>query len=187
MLELTSDKFRDELNPGERIIWSGQPQQGFILRPMDAFLIPISLIWGGMAIFIEYIALKGDAPFFFILLGIPFVLIGLYYFFGRFFVDMAQRSKTYYALTDKRVVIISGLHNQNIKSLELKKLSEINISTRSNGKGTITFGASLPISWMYSGSWFPNMGRYSIAPNFEMIDDVKMVYQQIKLLQSEGA
>jgi hypothetical protein len=33
---------------------------------------------------------------------------------------------------------------------------------------------------MYSGSGFPNMGRYNIAPSFEMIVDAKTVYQQTK-------
>jgi hypothetical protein len=185
MLENPSDKFRDELNPGERIIWSGQPQQGLMLRPADIFMIPFSIMWGGFAIFWEFNVIASDAPFFFKLWGIPFVLIGLYMIFGRFFVDMAQRGKTYYALTSERVIILSGLFNQNVKTLRLNQLPEINISTRSNGKGTITFGASHPMAWMYSGSSFPNMGRYNFAPSFEMIDDAKTVYQQIKRLQRE--
>jgi hypothetical protein len=187
MLENTSDRFRDELNPGERIIWSGQPQQGLMLRPADIFMIPFSLLWGGFAIFWELTVVAGGAPFFFMLWGIPFVLVGLYIIFGRFFVDSAQRSKTYYALTNERAIILSGLFTQNTKSLDLRKLPEINISTKDNGRGTITFGASHPMAWMSSGSGFPNMGRYHIAPSFEMIDDAKTVYQHIKRLQREGS
>jgi hypothetical protein len=106
---------------------------------------------------------------------------------GRFFFDSTQRSKTYYALTNERAIIISGVFNQNTKTLDLKKLPEINISTKGNGKGTITFGASHPMASLYSGSGFPNMGRYQIAPSFDMIDDAKTVYQHIKRLQREGA
>jgi hypothetical protein len=187
MLENLSDKFRDELNPGERIIWSGQPQQGFILRAADIFMIPFSLMWGGFAFFWEFSVVSSGAPLFAMIWGIPFVLVGIYIIFGRFFIDMAQRNKTYYALTNERVIILSGLFNQNTKTLDLKKLPEINISTKGNGKGTITFGASHPMAWMYSGSGYPNMGRYNIAPSFEMIDDVKMVYQQVKRLQKEDS
>ncbi len=186
MLENLSDKFGDELNPGERIVWSGQPQQGLVLRPSDVFMIPFSLLWGGFAIFWEYMAITGGAPFFFALWGIPFVLIGLYIIIGRFFFDSVQRRNTYYALTDERVIIISGIFNQNIKSLDIKNLPEINIRTTSNDKGTITFGASHPMSWMNSGIGFPTTGRYQIAPSFEMIDDAKTVYQHIKRLQREG-
>jgi len=185
MLGNILDIFHSEINPGERIIWSGQPHQGFILRREDTLMIPISLLYGVFVIFWEYSALTMGAPFFFSLVGILFVLYGLYFIFGRFYIDMVQRSKTYYALTEKRIVIISGLRNQNIKTLELKKLPEINISIMRNGSGTITFGSSHP-SWMYSGSWFLNPGRYNNAPGFDMIDDVKMVYQSIKRLQIEG-
>jgi hypothetical protein len=187
MVENIADKFRDELNPGERIIWSGQPQQGLMLRLADIFLIPFSLLWGGFAVSWEFGVIAGGAPFFFMLWGIPFVLVGLYITIGRFFVDSAQRNKTYYALTNERAIIRSGFFNQNMKSLDLKKLPEINLSTKSNGKGTITFGASHPMAWMYGGSGFPNMGRYHIAPSFEMIDDAKTVYQHIKRLQRDGS
>ena len=187
MLENLSDKFRGELDTGERIIWSGQPKQGLMLRASDAVMIPFTLLWGGFAIFWESTVLSSGAPFFFRLWGIPFVLVGLYIIFGRFFFDSAQRSKTYYALTNERVIIISGVFTQNTKTLNIKKLPEINISTKSDGSGTITFGASHPMAWMYSGSGFPNTGRYNIAPSFEMINDAKIVYQHIKRLQKEDA
>lgn len=186
MLINTPNLFFDELNPGERILWSGQPQQGFVLRPGDVFMIPFSLMWGGFAFFWEFGVVSSGAPFFFSVWGIPFVLVGLYMIVGRFFFDIAQRQKTFYALTNERVIILSGLISQNTKSLQIEKLPEINISTRNNGTGTITFGASHPMSWIYSGSGFPNMGLYASAPSFEMIADARMVYQQIKQMQRDG-
>jgi hypothetical protein len=185
MLENIADKFFYELNPGEQIVWSGQPQQGLMLRPADVFMIPFSLLWGGFAIFWELGVIFGKAPLFFMLWGIPFVLIGFYMIFGRFFVDAAQRSKTYYALTNERVIILSGLFNQNTKTLDLRKLPEININVKNDGKGTITFGASDPMAWMYTGGGFPNTRRYNVAPSFEMIENAKTVYQYIKRLRRE--
>jgi hypothetical protein len=187
MLENLLDKFRDELNPGERIIWSGQPQQGLLLRPSDIFMIPFSILWGGFAIFWELTAISDGPPSFFILWGIPFVFVGLYMMFGRFFFDSWQRSRIYYALTNERVIIISGIFNQSTKTLDLMKIPELNISKKGNGRGTIIFGASPPMAWAYTGSGFPNMGRYNIVPSFEMIDDAQTVYQHIKRLQREGS
>jgi hypothetical protein len=183
----TGDHFRGELNPDERIIWSGQPQQGFMLRPGDTLLIPFSLLWGGFAIVWESTAIGRGLSSFFALWGIPFVLVGLYMIFGRFFVDRAQRSRTYYALTNQRVIIISGFFSQNIKSVVLAKLQEINITKKRSGKGTITFGPLNPMSWMNSGNIFPNTSRYNVAPSFEMIDDVNKVYQYIKDLQRDAS
>jgi hypothetical protein len=185
MLADTSNMIRDELNPGERIIWSGQPQQGFLLRPSDALMIPFSLLWGGFMTSLFFDAVSGGvldffAPFFFL-----FFLAGLYVVFGRFFVDLAQRKKTFYALTNERIIILSGLFNQNIKSIDFKKLPEINLSVKRNGRGTIIFGTSHPWDWFYAGSGLPMRGTYSLSSRFEMIEDVKMVYQHIKRLQRE--
>ena len=96
-----------ELDSGERIIWAGIPTQGTVFRGSDIFMIPFSLLWGGFAIFWEYMALtmtqnaKNTPDGFavvFPLFGIPFVVIGLYMIFGRFIYDSKKRSKTFMAL-----------------------------------------------------------------------------------------
>ena len=177
--------FRDELNPYERIVWQGQPQQGFLLRSSDAFAIPFSLLWCGFALFWEWSVVSGGAPFFFMLWGIPFVVVGIYIVIGRFFYDKQKRDGTYYALTNERVIIISGLFTQTTRSLDIKNIPEINISTNENGRGTITFGSPAPMGWFYSGSGFPTRSRYNAPPCFELIENAKIVYNHIKRLQRE--
>jgi hypothetical protein len=106
---------REDLRRDERLLWSGQPPQGMRLRAADAFLIPFSIIWGGFAIFWETMVVVKGAPLFFMAWGIPFVIVGLYLIFGRFWVDARQRVQTYYALTDSRVIIISGIFSRNTR------------------------------------------------------------------------
>ena len=87
------------LDPSERLLWSGQPKQGLRLQASDAMMIPFSLMWGGFAIVWEAMALGIFAThtpnpqhpheqifaWIFPLWGVPFVIVGLYMIFGRFF------------------------------------------------------------------------------------------------------
>jgi hypothetical protein len=45
-------RIRSELEPGEVLLWHGQPKRGLYLRPNDAIFIPASLVWGGVFAFI---------------------------------------------------------------------------------------------------------------------------------------
>ncbi len=183
----TSNHFQTELNPGERILWSGQPRQGIVLKAADLFFIPFSLLWGGFALFFTYMTIVESAPLIVMLIGAVVGVVGLYVIIGRFFVDILQRRNIYYALTDKRAIIISGVFAQHIKTLVIQNLPEIGVSTRRNGTGTITFGSSHPFAWMYASSGFPNMGFYHAAPSFENISDAKSVYQLVKRVQTGTA
>jgi hypothetical protein len=148
-----------ELASGERLLWSGRPQQGVVFRSSDLFLIPFSLLWCGFAVFWEASVVARNAPLLFQLWGIPFVLVGLYMVFGRFMVEAYQRRKTVYGLTDQNVVIVSGLLTTDVRRLNLRTMSDISLDERTERRGTITFGPTPPYyAWFRGASW-PGMGR----------------------------
>ena len=82
-------------------MWTGRPSAGLLFTSRDIFLVPFSLVWCGFAIFWESSAAWIDGrdsvpvgqgplsntPTFFLLFGGAFVLVGLYFVFGRFIVD----------------------------------------------------------------------------------------------------
>lgn len=174
-----------ELDSGEKLMWAGTPKQGTIFRGSDVFMIPFSLLWGGFAIFWEIMALQipsekaGAVSIVFPLFGIPFVLIGFYLIFGRFIFDSKKRAKTFYGLTDQRAIIISGLFSKSIKSLNLKTMSDVSFSEKTNGYGTIVFGQENQMMSMFMGGGFPGMGG-STVPKFELIENSKQVYNQLR-------
>jgi hypothetical protein len=181
-----------ELSDDERLLWSGQPRGGIRLRAYDAFMIPFSLFWCGFAIFWEAMALgaigRNFAPqtIMFPLFGVPFVLIGLYMLFGRFFVEAQMRAKTFYGVTDDRIIIVSGLFSRRTKSLNLRTLTDVSLSERSDGSGTITFGPQFPFGqWAPAGSW-PGASQF-MPPAFDMIEDAKSVYDVIRKAQKAAA
>ena len=69
------------------------------VRPGDAGLIPFSLLWCGFAIFWESLAMK-TGELLPELWGVPFVLVGLYFVFGRFVVDAYVRAHTSWSNSD---------------------------------------------------------------------------------------
>ena len=144
-----------ELARGERLIWYGQPLGGIRLRSSDVYLIPFSLMWGGFAFFWEYsVVTARNAPIFFALWGIPFVAMGLYLIVGRFLYDASRRDSTFYGVTDRRIIIISGSYERKVKSLNLATLPELTLTERTGGLGTITFGSiPFPYSMLQNGSW----------------------------------
>lgn len=175
-----------ELTRDERLLWSGRPSQGLVLRGSNVMAIPFSLLWAGFAFFWEYqVVSSGNAPVFFALWGVPFMLMGLYVTVGRFFVDSYQRGRTFYGLTTERVVIVSGIFSRKIESLSLRNLPEIRLSERSNGNGSIEFGASRMPQFMRGSSW-PGVNRQQ-APTFDLIENARQVYNQVRDAQRQAA
>jgi hypothetical protein len=122
------------LEHSDRFLWSGIPRQGIIFRPFDLYLIPFSIAWGG-ATLAGTVGGFAARPFTFgtIIVGL-FAVVGLYFIAGRFVVDAYARSRTYYGLTDRRVIIISGMFNNSITSLPLINVGTITIGGSSSGK-----------------------------------------------------
>lgn len=176
------DTIRGCLSAGEQVIWHGQPRQGLRLRSSDWFAVPFSLLWGGFAIFWEGSVISSNAPPFFALWGIPFVLVGLYMIAGRFFVNAWQRKRTHYALTGERVLIASGA---TVQSLDLRTLTNLSLTESRDGSGTISTGAAS--GRMGMGSFRMPAGwpgaRAFMAPQLEMIAGARRVYQLIREAQ----
>ena len=104
--------------------------------------------------------------------------MGIYLIAGRFFIDSYQRSRTYYGVTNQRVLIVSGIWSREVKAISLPNLNEISLTERSDGSGDIVFGSMNP---MYA------MGRSGMSKNavpaFELIEDVRQIYNLIQQTQ----
>ena len=166
------------LDPGERLLWSGQPRPGIRLRALDIFLIPFTLLWCGFAIFWESMVILKGAPIFFMLWGVPFVCVGLFIAFGRFFVDARARARTWYGVTSQRILIVNGLFSRQIKSLQLRTLTDVSLTERGDRSGTILFGPNIAMNYLLAANPLPIGGRYG-PPSFDLIERAKDVYDII--------
>src|SRR5690348_16079044 len=152
------DMFSAELLPGETIQWTGRPNPSVIFHPEDLSMIPFSLMWGGFAIF-WLLGASGiwniwanppDRTFrwFGVIWGTPFVVVGQYLIWGRFVHDRWKKKRTYYAITNRRALIVEhGLHSRNVTAASFETLSTINKRVRSDGIGSIAFGGPVTGKW----------------------------------------
>jgi hypothetical protein len=96
---------------------------------------------------------------------------------GRFLVDQKQREKTTYGITNEQVLIVSGVLRRAVKSLNLRTLSDVTMTERGDGSGSIAFGPTHPYTWWMQGmGWWPGV---PVSPGFDRIPDVKGVYETL--------
>jgi len=177
---LMHELFQKDLLEDERIQWVGQPESHILFTRTDIFLVPFSIVWSGFVIYWEIIAWE-SGPFA-VCFGLPLFLIGLYILFGRFLYKIWKKKNTYYAVTNKRILILTKkIFTRSFRATYLNTIPNIDKSVRSDGIGTITFGNQSP--W---GSWYANTGMDFFSsqygrevPTFYDIKDVNRVYKMV--------
>jgi hypothetical protein len=163
---------------GEKILWRGVPSTGFILRPIEFFLVPFSLIWAGFAIFWNTGVWQTNAHLYFKLFGLPFLIAGIYVTFGRFVLDIFVRKRISYLVTDRRILIFKNKQFSSCKSLDIKRLPCLELDQNKQGRGTIKFGPSSGFSNARNfGIWSPS---FDTTPQFLEIEGVRSVYELIE-------
>src|SRR3989442_824084 len=101
--------------------------------------------------------------------------------------DERQRQIPFYGMTIERILIVSGLFNRKVKSLNMRTLSDLSLSQSSSGEGSISFGSGFPFgSWFGGFSSWPGMEAY-LGPRFELIPNAKGVYEIIRNAQRSAA
>ena len=176
-----------DLGPGERVIWQGQPAQGFRFAAQDAFAVPFAAFWLLTVLVIFGLILSGGAtdvaPVAYIILPV-FISVGLYMLFGRFIVDRSARRRTKYYLTNQRALIEAGLIRATLSSVSLAALPEVKFRSGRRGRGTIQFGAAPGLFGMMPTSW-PGARQY-LPPMFENVEDGQRVFQLALSAQREA-
>lgn len=165
------------LAPGEQLLWAGRPKQGFAVRALDFWVVPFMICWSSAVVlsFFGLIRQEGQLTLSMIAVMVPILLLGVYMLLGRFWIDAKARSKTFYGVTSQRVIIIDGLISQQIHSIILKEILEVQFTHRSDGTGTLEFFTTLgglnrfrKLGFNRSESWWPTRSKF-IPPAFEMV------------------
>jgi hypothetical protein len=173
--------FQEELLSDEELLWAGQPDLKRLFTGADIFLIPFSLLWGGFALFFFALTLGTGI---FSLFGFVFALIGLYFIVGRFLYKILKKKNTYYAVTNRRVLVLNTLLTRSLRAAFINTIPTIYKSVRF-GRGTITFGNRNIWTSMYenTGMDFFAWGHGQDVPTFYDIEDAEDVYHLVNELR----
>lgn len=173
-------KIQPELNSGEAIHWAGMPNPKVIFHSDDVKAIPFTVLWTAFFVFLEAGALgywgKGGRNNFMVLWGIPFLVLGQYLVWGRFFVDAWLKRRTYYAITNQRAIILQEGWTRKLRFTYLESIPEI--VREGTTIGTLWLGPRLPV---IAGRGRPtrDTSRFKVdghVPVLADIDDVNSVY-----------
>ena len=178
-----------ELLASESVLWTGQPSPSVIFHRQDGLLIPFSFLWGGFAIFWESLATGhgpashgNPAPWFFTLWGLPFVVIGQYLIWGRFLYAAWLKRRTFYAVTNKRVIAVQNGFIRRTTSSNVDSLPLLIKEENSNGAGNLRFAPTQP-AWSNRGWGAWNQLSLTDTPAFVDITDLDTVYQLVSGLR----
>jgi hypothetical protein len=160
----------------EKLLWTGNPRTGIVFRKTDIFFIPFSLFWFGFVCFWCFMAARGSGLF--ALFGIPFAIMGIYLVAGRFYLDARKRKNTIYGITNKRIIIKSGVFSREIQSFNIKALPQLILELKNDASGTISLAPSN--YQMTNSTQFPFMKQ---QPGLEFIENAQEVYDLIVKLQ----
>ena len=186
-------KVQPEMMSGESVYWAGMPNLKIIFHSDDWAVVPFSLLWGGFAIFWEAGVLgywgngpRGGPSLFMALWGIPFIVIGQYMIWGRFLYDAWVKRRTFYAVTNRRVLILQEGWRRKTSSTYLEAIPTIErdgIAT-----GTLWFGPKYPLfTGRGSKRKSRSMSRFAVGevPLFADIDDVDGVQRLVQELREK--
>ena len=168
------------LEPGEKTVWTGRPRQGNFLMPLN----PKSTLFTGMAAIFSllFAVIAGLLVYNFLyrvigaIMGLIFFAICIYATFNQVGGGFLARQKTYYALTDRRVL---ALYRHNVPALVSKEYDysgSIKLRLSRGGRGTISFGEA---TMTYVGMEHVRGGTRSFELKFEDIENAYGVYDQI--------
>ena len=140
---------RDELRPGEQLVWAGQPLPRLFGRQSIALVI-FGIPWTAFAVF--WVAAAGgitsharNGNFLslfscFPLFGLPFVLVGLGMLSSPFWMRR-KAMRTAYAVTNQRAIVFEGRAFGGIKvqSFMPDRLTSMTRTERADGSGDLVF------------------------------------------------
>ena len=181
---------QSELQSGETLYWTGTADPGraaLSAIPASLFGIPFAgfaLFWTTTAFRATHTLSKSDNNAFmrsfkvFPLFGLPFLLVGLGIVLAPLWAYLKGRS-TVYAVTNQRVMVISGGNSRSVKSYTPNDILGVEHRERPDGSGDILI--------LTNGITRNNNMTSQVNVSLSGVPNVKQVAQQVLALHAQRA
>ena len=128
---------RNLLTPGEIVVWKGKPGRKHLVTKQDLVGLPMMLLAAGVFSYNLIKMLREGGDWKSILICIVPVVILLYLSFGRFIHAAMARRRTWYVITNRKIIRKRG---KSIDMLDSKNMPPMQMTSYEDGSGTIVFG-----------------------------------------------
>jgi hypothetical protein len=177
MDNIASNHIKQYLETDEVLIWAGQPKKGIVFEIADIFKTIFILAFFAFTYFA--IKLLADIS---LLIAIPIGIIffsgGILLGFRRFIIDAELRKKTFYGLTNKRIIINSNIAHKKIQSVYFNSKPKIEFLPNLDDTSTIDVGIKEPTGSTRGGfKWMPNVKGYTYLYR---LSDGEVVHRKIR-------
>ena len=174
------------LNPNEKVLWEGAPKFWPFFLGNSLPLTIFGLFWMGFMFVFIGISFMAPGPFKYIIFITPHFWIGLLMLFGPSTYNALVYKYTYYAITNKRVILQKGWIARSFESVDFDKITNADVvvgvfdqlfggnsgSILISTAGTFTYGRQGQISRPYTISHI--LDPYDVYKFFEKVEhDVK--------------
>lgn len=177
MESLAANHIKKYLEGDEILIWAGQPQKGIVFEISDVFKTMFIIVFFAFTYFAIKL-LAGISLIIAIPIGIVFITGGILLGIGRFIIDAELRKKTFYGLTNKRIIINSSITHKKIQAVYFSSKPKIEFLPNHNGVSTIDIGITEPTGARGIGlKWIPNVKGYTYLYR---IAEGEQVHQKIR-------
>lgn len=165
------------LQENETILWHGIPKQGILLRDLDILAIPMSIMLFGFSMILDFAIIHFQVSYLFLSLAVMLNIMFLYLGVFRFILNARRRKKQEYFITNKRIIVsYNSRKGVSYKTLPLRNIDGIDITTEKDGYGFITFGNINPVlPWLFGGYVLNGDKIYGL----ELVPDAQRVYDLI--------
>lgn len=183
------------LLPRESICWAGQPKTDVIFHKDDWWMIPLTIGWSIIPMFGEAAVIEtlwsghwSQTGILFSLFCTPFATYAQYLIWGRFLYAAWKKKRTFYAVTNRRVIVVQDGWRRRSTVADLNTLPSLILENGPNGTGTVRFA-----KWQTEHPGCQQLGwtRFDLmaigkVPTLVDIDNVDFVYRLVSDLQKKA-